>query len=36
MAFKCRADTDHIVEPILKYVVTLFNVIAFVSIKNII
>ena len=34
MAFKCRADADHIVEPILKYVVTLFNVFGLVSITN--
>lgn len=27
---KCRADSDHVVEPILKYVLSLMNFIGFV------
>lgn len=31
---KCRADADHVVEPILKYVLSLMNFFGFVSITS--
>ena len=31
---KCRADADHVVEPILKYVLSLMNFFGFVSIPS--